>query len=206
MSPASTSTGRAWRTRWRTARMSTRPPTSAACSLRPVYQERCHLLDWCQTTPWTACKSHQINIMDMKPFLSVHSPTSQHDVWTLTGSTDVAAGTLFLYNIHKWDGSGILTNCFSLLCSLSVFQHTHRSAQPALPYFTVSVLDYVKKNSQRNFESSGWGDLTTGLSCPHSFETCKSYSDVDPFGTHTVLFICPLEHRSKLWAVLCISE
>jgi len=82
-SPASISTGRARQTRWRTAKMSTRPPTSAACSRRPVYRERCHLLDWCRTTPWTACKiNHQIKIMDKRLFLSVHSSTLQTHIWT----------------------------------------------------------------------------------------------------------------------------
>lgn len=67
VSPASTSTGRAQQTRWRTVKTLTRPPTSVACSLRPVYRARCHLLDWCQTTPWIACKNHQIDIMDKEP-------------------------------------------------------------------------------------------------------------------------------------------
>lgn len=69
--------------------------------------------------------------------------------------------------------------------------HTHRCAQQTLPYLTMNLSWMMLKLSQRKFESSGWGDLKTGPPYPHSPETCKSYSytDVDLFGTHTVLLI-----------------
>lgn len=123
MSPASISTGRAWQTSWRTARTLTHPPTSAACSLHPVYQGRCHRLDWCQTTPWTACKSHQIKIMDKKFLLSVHS--LQTHFWTRRQWIDLHNRKQGHFSTAYANG---MWNCYKLFfrsCSLFFKTHTH---------------------------------------------------------------------------------
>lgn len=132
VSLASISTGRVRQTKWRTARMSTRPPTSEECFRRPVYRERCPLSDWCQTTPWTACKKSSRWDDGQKVVLM---GTLIHIANTLLDkkATDVSR-TLFLYSIRKRDESGIVVNSFA---SCAVSFNTPRLAQPALPYFTI---------------------------------------------------------------------
>lgn len=157
---------------------------SAACSPRPVYPGRCHLLDWCRTTPWTSCNNPQINLMDRKLFLSVHSPSSQTPVgrggnghtyvtWTSTGSRDIFFFCIFL-------------------------SHTHRSAQPTLPYFSVSPSRMMSKVSWRKFQSSGGKSLTWDR---HILTALRRASCTCWVPIACWLF-CPHERRSKLWAVL----
>lgn len=94
----------------------------------------------------------------------------------------MSGGTLFLYSIHKWDGSGIVT-VFCLLCTLSF-----NTTSIAL-FCSISVLDNVKAEPDKVLSHQGGAILRPPYT--HSSETCRSYSytDVDLYGTHTVLFI-----------------
>lgn len=113
VSPASILTGRAWLTRWRTVKMSTRPQTPVECFLPAVYLESCRPLDICQTTPWTACKQ----------FVSYNG---QGALWTtphihrgvLTWNMDIIS----LWHTG-WGGRGIVAS----------FVRSLRSVQPELP-------------------------------------------------------------------------
>lgn len=110
--------------------------------------------------------------MDKELFLSVHtSPTMKTHIWTrrpwmylpnmwtLTGSRHMAAGTLFLYNIHKRDGSETVF----VSCALS-FNTTQACTTSIALFYRIFVLDNVKAEPERKFESSGWGDLKTAVS------------------------------------------
>lgn len=131
-SPASTSTGRARQTRWKTAKTWTRPRTSAGCCPRPAYQERCQLLDRCRTTPWTVCSGPDDEQGALLTFTFVNITNFSNK------TTDVPCGHLKDKTI--WD---IFFSCVahlmgwvwpaSVLLLYSFLSHTRRSAQPEMP-------------------------------------------------------------------------
>lgn len=121
-SPASTLTGRAWLTRWRTVRMLTRLQTSAVCFLLLVWPERCRPMDRCQTTPWTACKGPQIPIMDTELFEQPHTSTD----YISTENMDIKGDIVTQQHGRYWGGPEIVSNFGSVL--LRSLRSTARNA------------------------------------------------------------------------------